>query len=136
VAVSWALLFSSPDFARQFELASRGLTPRQAQLEETAHVIREAASDTKSVIMLSADSDDVAFARYVLYPILVEEAAVGRRQVVLERLESLSPGELVLISAHGDRERLGDLEPLQRGSSPRLARIARAGDVSLFRVLR
>jgi hypothetical protein len=61
---------------------------------------------------------------------------VSPRAAVRAAIEALPAGALVLVSRHGDRERLGDLGPLQRGAAPRLQLIVREGnEVIVFRVL-
>jgi len=135
VLVGWSTLFR--DLALQFETAGGGLSPRQAQLEQVVVQARLVAPGARDVLMLSVDAQEYAFAKYLCYPAIVRLASVRQQRAVRAALADLQAGALVLVSRHGDVERLEDLERLARGAEPRLQQVARAGDeVAAYRVLR
>ncbi len=136
VLVGWSALLSAPDLALQLDTVGDGLSPRQAQLEQVVARAHEEAPAAGDVLMLSIDAEEVAFARYLLYPALVSQASVRQRAAVRAALDDLPAGALVLVSRHGDLERLEDVELLARGADPRLQLVARAGGgVAVYRVL-
>jgi hypothetical protein len=137
VLVAWSAVFAAPDLALQLQTVGGGLTPRQAQLELVAAQAQAAAPDAADVLLLSADADDAAFVRYLVYPADVRLAGTRQASAVRAALEALPAGALVLVSAHAGRERLEDVDALAGGAAPRLQEVARAGaEVAVYRVLR
>jgi hypothetical protein len=137
VALGWSAVFAAPDIALQLETVGGGLTPRQAQIERAVAQARLAEPEAPEALVLSSDVEDAAFARYLLYPLRAREVAVRQRAAVRAALDRLPTGALVLVSRHGDVERLEDLELLARGARPKLGVLVREGDeVVVLRALR
>jgi len=137
VLVAWSAVFAAPDLALQLQTVGGGLTPRQAQLEQAAAQAQAAAPDAADVLLLSADADDAAFVRYLVYPADVRVAATSKAAAVRAALDALPAGALVLVSRHAGRERLEAVDALASGAAPRLQAVAHAGDdVAVYRVLR
>ncbi|HEX5008797.1 MAG TPA: hypothetical protein VFY71_00245 [Planctomycetota bacterium] len=137
VVVAWARLFAAPDLALQLETVGGGLSPRQAALEQVLEQARQAAPEATELLLLTGVADEEAYVRYLAYPVAVRGASVRQAASVRAALDALPAGALVLVSRHGDRERLEVVDALAHGDAPRLAPLVRAGDdAAVWRVLR
>ena len=129
---AWAVVFTGPQLHERLAPLAGGLLPRQLELQAAADAIERL--DAPSVLVLVADPEDEAFARYLLYPRPLTEGPVRPRERLAAALAAAPDGALVLLTDPALRDELLQHPP---AGGPRLAPTPLlAGAVSLLRIER
>src|SRR5215470_288165 len=92
---AWAVVFTGPQLHERLAPLAGGLLPRQLGLQAAADAIQRL--DAPSVLVLVADPEDEAFARYLLYPRPLTEGPVRPRERLAAALAAAPDGALVLL---------------------------------------
>ncbi len=135
-AAGWSVVASTPDLPRWLAEVGGGLTPRETDVQSALQQLDRLAPAVPPLVMLSANPEDAAFARYLLYPRELVEAPVRPATRLQAALDALPDGARLLVVDDAVRAELERSARPAAGGPHFASEWAPGGAASLFRVHR